>query len=228
MAKTVLKKISGYYGRKDPHEDLEVDVAAECRWVWEMWVYSTHPESCAFTRQLQHAVLSATGLQGCPQLSGSQLGMWGGAEVTDSAAHIVRPHDSLHNDIIEWLHRLWLHNQGQYGNAISGAYFHFWLGKKKRKKTKKKEFNQSGKQLMGEKSSAETLAAALKLYCTGLECRLTSLLSCQLYRGWGIQTKSCLQKWQPLIYRRTVAIRNPNRAGKYCIYLQKHCRAADR
>lgn len=33
MAKTVLKKISGYYGRKDPHEDLEVDIAAECRWV---------------------------------------------------------------------------------------------------------------------------------------------------------------------------------------------------
>lgn len=90
---------------------LDVAIAAEYRWVWEMWVHS----------------------------------------------------------IIELLHRLWPHNQRQYGNVISGAYFQFWLGEKK--KEQKKSYNQSGKQLMREKSSAETLVAALKSYCMGPEGR---------------------------------------------------------
>lgn len=90
---------------------LDVAIAAEYRWVWEMWVHS----------------------------------------------------------IIELLHRLWPRNQRQYGNVISGAYFQFWLGKKK--KEQKKSYNQSGKQLMREKSSAETLAAALKSHCMGPEGR---------------------------------------------------------
>lgn len=68
----------------------------------------------------------------------------------------------------------------QHGNTVCGACFHFWL--EKMKKEPKRRHNQSGKQLMREKSSTESLPCSpeVALPTSSVQINFVSLISAVL------------------------------------------------